>query len=133
MTSAFLHCSLFTIRFGSPFPIRFSVSDPIRLTVPNSTQIFRFNSAQFPDSIWIPFHVFYSWFYSQHTSTVRVTPQEVPHWLECPDKKWKSGIMEYFENLKTQIYFGRDTLVLGEKRDPTFSPRSKPIESMENL
>ena len=95
LTHRYWFNSAFPIRFDSPFLIQFRFSDSICLRYPNST--------------WLPFHTFYFWFESQHPNPSRVSPQGVPHRLECLEKI-KSGIVEYYEIMKTKIAFGKDTL-----------------------
>ena len=51
---------------------------------------------------------------SQNSSPRLFNPQGVPYWLDFYGKV-KNGLVEYFEIMKTQISFGKLTLILQGK------------------
>ena len=94
------------IRFDSAFTIWSIFSNLIR---------FRFSN-----SIWLLLHAFIFKFEPQHTSHSWFTNMWVPHRLEFPNRTIESEILEYFEILKTQIPFFKDTPIFWTKKVSSF-------------
>ena len=94
------------IRFDSAFTIWSIFSNLIR---------FRFSN-----SIWLLLHAFIFKFEPQHTSHSWFTNMWVPHRLEFPNRTIESEILEYFEILKTQIPFFKDTPIFWTKKSILF-------------